>query len=93
LFESVAAGAPVLFGSYTAHVADAARRLQTATPAACVAQADDLVPALARWLSDAGSRTAALEQQRRALPDGPAIANHYVAVLSPWLREVGLERA
>jgi 3-deoxy-D-manno-octulosonic-acid transferase len=93
LLEPVAAGAPVLFGPYTDHWTDAARRLRGMTPEACVARADDLASALARWVSDASSRTAALRQQRAALPDGAAIANHYVAVLSPWLREVGLERA
>jgi 3-deoxy-D-manno-octulosonic-acid transferase len=93
LLEPVSAGAPVVFGAYTDHWTEAARRLSLVTPDARVVHADDLAPVLARWLSDAGSRAAALQRQRSVLPDGAAIANHYVAVLSPWLREVGLERA
>jgi hypothetical protein len=82
-----------VFGAYTDHWTEAARRLSLVTPDARVMHADDLAPVLARWLSDAGSRAAVLQRQRSVLPDGAAIANHYVAVLSPWLREVGLERA
>jgi 3-deoxy-D-manno-octulosonic-acid transferase len=93
LLEPVSAGAPVLFGADTSHYAEDARRVTALTAEACVRNVDDLTARLFAWLSDTMCRRAVLEQQRHALPDGPAIANHYVAVLSPWLRKMGLERA
>lgn len=93
LLEPIAAGAPVLFGPYTDHWRDDARRLTACHPDACVRDVGALQQRLSTWLGDAALRAAVLAQQRHALPDGEAIANQYVAVLSPWLREMGLEVA
>jgi 3-deoxy-D-manno-octulosonic-acid transferase len=93
LLEPVQAGAPVLFGADVSHGGDDARRLTALTPEACVRDADDLAARLSSWLSDPQRRRDAWERQCGALPDGQGIANRYVAVLSPWLREMGLKPA
>lgn len=92
LLEPVRAGAPVLFGPHTMHVADDALRLLAHAPEARVSDAGALAARLRAWLADDDHRRGVLARQQRALPDGVAIANQYVAVLSPWLRGMGLER-
>lgn len=89
LAEPLRCGVPVLFGRRTEHVAADAAALRAATPAACVASADEMAARVAEWLSDAALRAATLERQRAALPDPLAVAAAYVAACGPWLSGSG----
>jgi len=88
LFEPLIQGTPVLFGRNVEHVEDEAVALVTATPEAQVRDASQLGDRLTRWLRDPAHRSRVLALQQRALPDAAAIAQRYLAALSPWLQSV-----
>ena len=83
--EPVRAGAPVLFGTHTAHVAGDAAALRAAEPAAEVATPSALAERLAEWTGDAALRQQVWRRQHAALPDAAAVAARYLAALAPWL--------
>jgi 3-deoxy-D-manno-octulosonic-acid transferase len=85
LVEAVRAGAPVLFGPHTAHVAAAAEALAAATPVARLPNAAPLADLIAATLGDDPGRADLLVRQRAALPDSAAIAAEYVRALSPLI--------
>ncbi|HVO25435.1 MAG TPA: glycosyltransferase N-terminal domain-containing protein [Candidatus Margulisiibacteriota bacterium] len=82
--EPVMVGAPVIFGEHFDHFAQEVQALQVVTPEARVTGAV-LGRRLAEWLNRAAERQRIQELQRRCLPDGAAIAQRYLTILSPWL--------
>ena len=80
LVEPVRAGAPVLFGRHTGHIAEA-----DALRAADVGTPDALAACVAAWLADPALRHGVQSRQRAVLPDTAAIAARYLAALAPLL--------
>ena len=83
--EPLVAGVPVMFGPHFHHFPSEARTLARVTPEALVRNEQEFGRRLQEWLTDERGRQRILAQQRRALPDGEAIAKQYLTVLSPWL--------
>ncbi len=92
LLEPVLAGTPVIFGAHCDHFAHDARALALATPSARVTDAAQLGARLAEWLGDETRRRAIYARQRQVLPDGAALAERYIAALSPVLAALATER-
>jgi 3-deoxy-D-manno-octulosonic-acid transferase len=86
LVEPVRAGAPVVFGAHSEHVAAEAEALLAAEPSALVATPSALAERLSAWRNDEVLRQRIWQRQANALPDPAAIAARYCTALAPWLR-------
>lgn len=84
LIEPLRAGAAVLFGPHTGHVAEAAA-LAALEPTVQVATPDALAHRVAGLVADPAGRRVLHERQRAALPDADAIATRYRRALMPML--------
>jgi len=85
--EAVRAGAPIVFGPHFDHFAAEGIAFTMATPEARVVDGTGMAQVVTAWLRDPGQRAAALDRQRRALPDPDRIIDTYRALLAPWLAE------
>ena len=86
LIEPLRAGAPVLFGARTDHVAEA-DALRAADSSAVVTSPGALADRLRQLLADPLERRALHDRQCATLPSPDAIATRYLQALTPILRE------